>query len=277
MPTSSRSEANLRQRVENHYDSLALLYRAVWGEHIHHGLWVHASDSPRRAQVQLVEYLARRAQVRANERVLDVGCGYGAPARWLVKNFDCSVAGVTISQAQARFSKRSSASGKARFSVLRADAASLPFADAAFGLIWVIECIEHLVDKRQFIQESARLLRPGGRLALCTWQRGTDVPATDRLVRSVCESFLCPSLASAADYAAWCAEAGLELRCLDDLTPQVEATWEVLAQRVGRPWLKPVKRLLRPDVRRFVDGFPTILEAYRSGVMRYGLLVAAAS
>jgi tocopherol O-methyltransferase len=266
--------------IARHYDSLALLYRTFWGEHIHHGLWLADDESPHIAQEHLVERLAERARVLRGERVLDVGCGYGASARRLSNRFACRVTGVTISTAQARLARRYNLRhGRASsIDIVRADAAAPPIHDASFDLVWVVECIEHLRDKRRFVEETARILRPGGRFALCTWLRGYGMPADDVLVQEVCEAFLCPSLASADEYHLWCEEADLVVRCSEDLTSQVRKTWDVLSERVDRPWLALLKRmLLDPAARRFVDGFPTIAKAYDSGAMSYGLLVAAKS
>ena len=279
-PTKSgpgaRAGADLNRSIAHHYDSLAPLYRAFWGEHIHHGLWLSPGDSARRAQIRLVEYLADRANVDGRERVLDVGCGFGATGRWLSAQLGCQVTGVTISRAQARLGRRISqrAGLDGRITTTRGNAASLPFAAEAFDIVWVIECMEHLVDKARFFRDAARLLRPGGRLALCTWQRGPGRSADDRLVRKVCEAFFCPSLASEEDSRIWAGAAGLELRICEDLTPRVRRTWEILIKRLRGPSLALVGPFLGREVRRFLDGFPLILQAYETDAMRYGLLVA---
>lgn len=277
MPNPPDTAPDFRRSIERHYDSLAFLYRAFWGEHIHHGLWPGGASPARTAQEQLVAYLARRADVRPGERVLDVGCGYAAPARWLSGHLGCHVTGITISRKQARLATRYNIRDGQhdRVTLVRADAASLPFADATFDVIWVIECIEHLVDKRRFFTDSARMLRGGGRLALCSWQRCGRGLVEDALVRRVCESFLCPSLATADEYADWCVAAGLRLLLAEDLTTRVRATWRILNQRLGRPWLKPLRPVLNGDLRRFLAGFPAIARAYDCGAMTYGLLVAA--
>ena len=90
----------------------------------------------------------------------------------------------------------------------------------------------------------------------------------------VCDAFLCPSLATAGQHADWCEASDLQVRCHEDLTSQVRATWEILTSRVDRWWLWPLRSLVGRDVRRFVDGFPLIAEAYESGAMTYGLLLA---
>jgi tocopherol O-methyltransferase len=272
-----RAGSSLLGAIARHYDSLALLYRTFWGEHIHHGLWLADDESPHIAQENLIDLLAERARMGRGERVLDVGCGYGASARWLSSRFGCRVTGVTISAAQARLAKRLNLrhGHVPSIDIVRADAAAPPIHDSTFDVVWVVECIEHLRDKRGFVEETARVLRHGGRLALCTWLRGDGTPVDDSLVQSVCEAFLCPSLASAEEYRLWCGEAGLSVLRIENLTSQVRKTWDVLGDRVSRPWLAPLKRmLLDPAGRRFVDGFSTIAEAYDGGAMSYGLFVA---
>ena len=261
--------------IERHYDSLALLYRTFWGEHIHHGLWPSRGGSPLDAQVRLVSHLANRAGIERAERVLDVGCGYGAPARWLASHLDCSVTAITISRKQARYARQlnTRADPSSSIAVVRADAAALPIADESFDVVWVIECIEHLSDKHHFIEDVSRVLKTGGRLALCTWLSGGQGEAA-RFVSDVCHRFLCPSLATAIEHQAWCEAAGLRVRFNEDLTQNVKPTWEILTRRVGRFWLQPLRLFASRDLLRFVDGFPVIAEAYEIGAMTYGLLIA---
>lgn len=267
----------MREAVERHYDSLSLLYRAFWGEHLHHGYWTEPGESPRSAQEGLVALLAKRAGVRPGEEILDVGCGYGASGRWLAERLGCQVVGITLSRRQARFGSRRNRRlpPESRPRVLRADAAYLPFGAARFDVVWVVECIEHLQDKEAFVQAAARLLRPGGRLALCTWLRGERLGvAGESLVAEVCGRFLCPSLATTSDYVRWCRDSGLRVTVAEELTDRVRPTWDVVARRIGRPWLAPVKTLLSPSNRRFVDGVPVMTRAMDSGALPYGLLVA---
>src|ERR1051326_8294533 len=86
--------------IRDHYDRLSPLYRALWGEHIHHGYFETGDESPARAQLKLVEQLASRVEIRHGASVLDVGCGLGGSSLWLARNFGCRVLGVTISPVQ---------------------------------------------------------------------------------------------------------------------------------------------------------------------------------
>ncbi len=144
----------------------------------------------------------------------------------------------------------------------------------SFDVIWVIECLEHLGDKSRFLKEAASLLRPGGRLALCSWQRSEGQAADPGQVQKVCDAFLCPGLATPAEHRAWCEVAGLEVIHREDLTAEVRQTWDVLIRRVESRWLAALRLFLAPETRRFLAGFPAIARAYESGAMTYGLLVA---
>lgn len=46
------------------------------------------------------------------------------------------------------------------------DAASMPFGDASVDVVLALEVLEHMSSPQQLIDESARVLRPGGRLIL---------------------------------------------------------------------------------------------------------------
>ena len=86
--------------VALHYDELDVFYREVWGEHVHHGLWLGGAESAERAVVQLIEHIAARAHIRQGDAVCDVGCGYGGTARVLAKEFGAVVTGISVTPRQ---------------------------------------------------------------------------------------------------------------------------------------------------------------------------------
>jgi tocopherol O-methyltransferase len=265
------------EAVRDHYDRLSVYYRALWGEHIHHGYW-EDGESPARAQVKLVERLAARAGIQRGSRVLDVGCGVGGPALWLAQNLSCSVLGLTISPVQARMAaERARAEGLdslSRFEV--GDANCLQFPAESFDAVWVIECSEHLADKARFIESGERVLKPGGVLALCAWLRADTHarPEHARLVADVCRGMLCPQLASMRDYTGWMRASGFTRIEAEDVTRHVEGTWARCAALVSRAEVKATLRLSDERTRRFVEAFPAIRRAYAEGAMAYGMFAA---
>jgi hypothetical protein len=59
-----------------------------------------------------------------------------------------------------------------------------------------------------------------------------------------------------------------------DWTARVEQTWEICRRRVRRSGVRWLAGLINRDSAMFLDRFETILNAYRSGAMRYGCLIA---
>ena len=270
-----------KRSIKSHYDLATPFYRLLWGPHIHHGLWDDEramGRSPRAAQLHLTDTLADLARVAPGNRVLDVGCGMGGSSIHLAKSRGCRVTGVTLSGVQRRWAATSGwwqgVSRSVEFR--RADIEAESFPAASFDVVWSIECTEHLTDKRAFFARAAAWLRPGGRMAICAWlaAEDADLPAKRSQVEKVCEAFLCPSLGSFSDYSCWMESAGLVVDVADDWTSRVARTWELCEDRVRAwgidrvaPWIDPAQSL-------FIEHFSTLLNAYRSGAMQYGCLIA---
>lgn len=92
--------------------------------------------------------------------------------RFLAKKFgdSASVVGITLSGNQA---KRAAALAEqqgvrnAEFRVM--DALAMDFPDNSFDLVWACESGEHMPDKKRYIEEMTRVLKPGGRIVVATW------------------------------------------------------------------------------------------------------------
>jgi len=269
-----------KRAIRLHYDVATPFYRLLWGAHIHHGLW-DADESPAEAQLRLIEEMAAAADIRPEAAILDVGCGMGGSAIHLARQFGCRVTGLTLSPVQCAWGNVAAGFSRVRprVRILCRDAERADFPPASFDVVWSIECTEHLFDKAAFFRRAVRWLRPGGRVAICAWL-ASDRPHSADVVRqidAVCSGFLCPSLGTADEYQTWMRDAGLSSIRFTDLTERVSRTWEICRDRVRRSRVRPLARIAGQDMMAFLEHFGTILEAYRSGAMKYGRFVASAS
>jgi tocopherol O-methyltransferase len=265
-----------QQDIRSHYNLTTFFYRLLWGRHIHHGLW-SGDESATVAQQQLTETLAREAGIRAEEKVLDVGCGMGSSSIYLASQLGCQVTGVTISQVQRRWAQCAarwhSVARQTRF--LCDDAEQTTFAPQSFDVVWSIECTEHLFDKPRFFGRVGTWLRPGGRVAICAWLAGNkNDPESTLRVHRVCEGFFCPSLGTADDYCQWMQMAGLSHIRFLDWTTAVTRTWEICQERVRRTGVRWLARAVDQNQVLFLDRFEAILQAYKTGAMQYGCFIA---
>ncbi|MEX2245673.1 MAG: class I SAM-dependent methyltransferase [Dehalococcoidia bacterium] len=109
--------------------------------------------------------------------VLDDGCGEGRFSRMLAER-GARVTGIDATPEMARTGARR---GDQRYAI--ADAARLPFGDASFDIVVSYITLVDIVDYAAAIREMARVLRPGGRVAVANlgfvsaslgWQRDDE-------------------------------------------------------------------------------------------------------
>ena len=96
--------------------------------------------------------------------VLEVGCGVGATACYLAKEYGCNVVGVDLRESMiARSNERAQKEGVANLVEFRvADAQELPFDDALFGAVIGESVATFIEDKQRVVSEYARVTMPGG-------------------------------------------------------------------------------------------------------------------
>lgn len=116
-----------------------------------------------RASLELLEL----AQIRAEDRVLDIGAGLAGAARMLASTRGCRVECVELSPdycAGAVLLNRLTGLDDL-IDVHEGSALELPFADNSFDVGWMQNVGMNIADKRTLYAEVCRVLKPGGRFA----------------------------------------------------------------------------------------------------------------
>jgi ubiquinone/menaquinone biosynthesis C-methylase UbiE len=111
--------------------------------------------------------LARLAAPAPGARVLDVGGGFGGPARLLAVEHGCDVTTIDLTEsyveASVLLTERLELTDRVRHHV--GNALALPFPDGAFDMVWTQNSGMNIEDKERLYAEIHRVLRPGGVLA----------------------------------------------------------------------------------------------------------------
>ena len=162
--------------------------------------------------------LARLAAIRPGTRVLDVGGGFGGPARTLAVEFGCHVTGIDLTDSYVRAAKvltaRMALDDRVTHQV--GNALALPFPDGAFDLVWTQNSGMNIADKERLYAGFHRVLRPGGLLALQEPMAGAVQPVVYPVMwaRDASTSFLRTPDAMRAVIEA----AGFRARAWEDMT-----------------------------------------------------------
>lgn len=266
--------------VALHYDELDSFYRDVWGEHIHHGLWLSGTEPVEVAVRQMVDIVAAEANVQPGSQVCDVGAGYGGSADHLVRDYGARVTALTISKAQydyavGRYGQR----GNPRFLLGNWLENDLP--DESFDVVIAIESASQMEDKERFFGEAFRVLRAGGRLVFCAWLAGEHPRPwqVQHVLEPICREGCLPGLGTAVEYCTWLERTGFTLSSFQDLSSRVYRTWPVCMQRVLHKVMTErqyLRHLLgsRSRNRALLFTMIRLWIGYRCGAFRYGLFRA---
>jgi len=124
------------------------------------GLPLVASDEPNRFYIQLYHRTATQADLNG-KRVLEVSCGHGGGASYLVRTLrPASYTGLDSNPAGVAFCReRHNLPG---LDFVQGDAENLPFVDQSFDAVINVEASHCYPRFPRFLAEVARVLRPGG-------------------------------------------------------------------------------------------------------------------
>jgi tocopherol O-methyltransferase len=165
---------------------------------MHFGFYDEQTRNHAEALINMNRALATRAELRSSDRVLDAGCGVGGSAIWLARELGARVVGVNVVPSEIdrgrRYARRRNVAERVTFELQ--DMTRTAFPDGSFDVVWAIESVCHVPDKREFLAEARRLLKPGGRLVVADAfrRRRPFGPADERLLHDWLSAWVVPDL-----------------------------------------------------------------------------------
>jgi cyclopropane-fatty-acyl-phospholipid synthase len=160
-----------RAAISYHYDTSNEFFERFLGPSCVYtsGLWDNPAEDLEAAQTRKLDYVCRKLRLKPGERLLDIGCGWGAPLIHAVRNYGVDGLGVTLSSKQADWSrakiKQAGLEDRCRIEIR--DYRELDVRQT-FDKIVMLEVGEHF-GADQFVgyfRKCFELLKPGGALAV---------------------------------------------------------------------------------------------------------------
>jgi tocopherol O-methyltransferase len=268
------AQDNHKQKVRDFYDRVSPYSQDLWGMHLHHGYWISGTETKERAQVQLIEHLARQAGLASGNRVLDVGCGFGGSSIHLAKNYHVDATGITISPIQVEMARKEAAIDGANAKFLLMDAEEMKF-DEPFDVVWSIESISHYPHKENFFTSAAQCLKPYGTLAIIDWFK------KEQLKKRECEKFIQPiekgmlvELDTMEDYMAFARSNGFQAVRCEVLNENCSKTWDLCLDMLKNKSLWRIAAENGSEFVTFLRAFRAMRAGFASGNFVYGLIIA---
>lgn len=264
----------LKDRIVRHYDELSPFYRDIWGEHIHHGYWKTGAETKEEAQEQLIKELIARAGINNGCHVLDVGCGMGGSAIFLSEALGAHVTGITISPVQVELGNALAKQRGADVRLVQMDAEALDMKER-FDVVWSVEAISHLANRKDCLRSIAHVLKSGGRLVIADWFKSPTATAEEErlYLEPIERAMLVPKLDAPGVYADYIRQAGLTVTCVEDLSAHVLKTWDLAVELIRNQALWKFAVTRGKDFVAFLEGFSAMRAGYRSKALVYAALV----
>lgn len=159
------------ERVIDHFHASAALYK-VWSPegHLHFGYWGKgAGFFDRKAMLETMTHaVVRELRPLPSQRFADLGCGYGSSARLVAGTYAVGVDAFTVVPEQVTEGQAEADREGADVRMHLHDFRRTELPDASRDGVYALEslCYDDDQDKAEVLVEAARILKPGGRIAL---------------------------------------------------------------------------------------------------------------
>lgn len=263
--------------IEAYYDSEEAdeFYFRVWGgEDIHIGLYDRQADTISDASRRTVEAMADEIVMSLDEtrQLIDLGSGFGGPARYLAKRFGCHVVCLNISGVE---NERNRTTNREQgldqlVSVRHGSFQDIPAADVGMDVVWSQDAILHSGDRDRVIAEISRILKPGGELIFTDPMQVDDCPPN--VLQPVYDRIHLESLASPGFYRAAAARHGFEELAITLMPSQLRNHYAAVHRQLKAHYREMIQIASRDYVDRMLVGLERWVHAADGGYLTWGIL-----
>lgn len=262
--------------AQRFYDDIktSKLYTSIWSEeHLHYGIFTQPTDSIHDAAQRTVETLAQNLKhLSAKSRIIDLGAGYGGSARYLAKNFGCSIVCLNISPTQNEQNRRMNREENLDhlIDVKEGSFENIPYPVDSFDIVWSQDAILHSDNRRKVLTEVKRILRPGGEFIFTDPMQ--DDSCSSEILQSALDRLGLKNMGSIGFYQQTLQEIGFEKISVVDLTEHVITHYFRYREEMQNRYHEIAKITSQEYLDSTLESTASWLECYQNRVMQWRML-----
>uniref|UniRef100_A0A2P2IVE4 Methyltransferase n=1 Tax=Rhizophora mucronata TaxID=61149 RepID=A0A2P2IVE4_RHIMU len=216
--------------VDTFYNLVTDIYEWGWGQSFHFSPSIQGKshrEATRLHEVMAVDLI----DVKAGDKILDVGCGVGGPMRAIAAHSRANVVGITINEYQvdrARLHNKK-AGLDLLCEVVCGNFLHMPFPDNSFDGAYSIEATCHAPKLEEVYAEIFRVLKPGSLYVSYEWVTTDKYRASDsdhvEIIQGIERGDALPGLRNYAEIADTARKVGFEVVKEKDLAKPPSLPW----------------------------------------------------
>jgi tocopherol O-methyltransferase len=262
------------KRIAEYYDKTLPFYKMFWHKNdesyaLHYGFWNDNTQTLKEALLNENKFLADILHILPGMKILDAGCGIGGSSIWLAKNFEVSVIGITLSKKQLEkaniLARNHGLQNKVEFQLQNFLYTTFP--DNYFDIIWAVESVCHAENKKEFLTEAYRILKPKGKVIVADGVVEKEVKENEReIYKDFLGGLALPNLAVRHEFEKEMKEIGFHNIVNFDKTKEIEQSSKILFKKTS---------LLTPFAKIFYKlGLisPSVFKNGPAGIAQYKLV-----
>ena len=250
-------------------------YAHIWGgEDIHIGLYESEQHPIVEASRRTGEHMASLLNdLDQNNKVLDIGAGYGGAARYLASTFGCSVTALNLSEKEnerdRQLNREQGLDNK--INVVDGSFEAIPFENSRFDVVWSQDAILHSGNREQVIREVSRVLNPGGIFIFTDPMQADDCP--DGVLQPILERIHLLSLGSPGFYRNSASKAGMQEMLFEDHSQQLIKHYSRVLQETESREDELAKVVRRDYISRMKKGLGHWVDGGKKGYLSWGIFL----
>jgi len=262
--------------AKNYYDSADAdaFYSSIWGgEDIHIGIYSSPADSIPEASRQTQLLMANRlSSLSSDSKVIDLGSGYGGTARFLAKQYGCSVVALNLSEVEnSRARQLNKEQGlEELIDVVDDRFESVPYPDNTFDVVWSQDAFLHSPAREQVLGEATRILKSGGELIFTDPMKSDECP--EGVLQPILDRIHLDSLASPSFYNNTAERLGLNNPRFEELTHHLKQHYEAVLKETEKREAD-LKALISSEyIQNMKKGLAHWINGAQKGYLAWGIL-----